>query len=211
MSLRKIALGFALAGMLGATGAVAENEGSFVGGQIASSSIDTSYKINGPIYTGQRITFTGSGDKSGTRLGVVYGKYFSIDEDMGFRTYGLADFGDSLYNINANADFLYTFVKFEKVEIRGFAGAYVGGVVATFDQTANFGDNEKDFFWGIDAGLNVGARFVIAERHGIDLFYRYGFLEPESTTKRASNYGADIENTWKIQQSLAGIRYTFSF
>ena len=30
MSLRKIALGFALAGIVGATSAVAENEGSFV-------------------------------------------------------------------------------------------------------------------------------------------------------------------------------------
>ena len=211
MSLRKIALGFALAGIVGATGAVAENEGSFVGGQITSSTIDTSYKINGPTATGQRLTFAGSGDKSGTRFGVVYGKYFAIDEDMGFRTYGLGDLGDSLYNVNANADFLYTFVKFEKVEIRGFVGAYVGAVLATFDQTANFGDDEKDFFWGIDAGMNIGARFVIAERHGIDLFYRYGFLEPESTTKRASNYGADIENTWKIKQSSTGLRYTFSF
>ena len=218
MSIKKIVLGFALAGILGATSMVAENEGSFVGGQIASSWVDTTYTINATnSNNGMSGSWTGAGaGKSGSRLGIVYGSYAAIDEDMGYRIYGLGDLGDSLYNINANADFLYTFVKFEKVEIRGFVGAYVGAVFATDLEipaaifTYN-GKTEKDFFWGIDAGLNIGARFVIAERHGIDLFYRYGFLEPESETTHDYQGGYSTTNTWKIKQSSSGIRYTFSF
>lgn len=215
MSIKKIALGFALAGIVGASSMLAENEGSFVGVQIGSSSVDMSYKMDmtngGEAYQ----SYSGSGEgKSGSRFGAIYGKYFAIDEDMGYRGYVFADLGDSLYNINGNMDFLYTFVKFEKVEIRGFVGAYVGAVLANNFKTGYYleGKDMEDFFWGIDAGLNVGARFVIAERHGIDLFYRYGFLEPETKTEHTTSYaGVKAENTWKIQQSLAGVRYTFSF
>ena len=212
MSINKFAVSVALAGILGASSALAENEGSFVGGQLASSWIDTKYSFKVTSdFVGQR-TLSGSGEgKSGSRFGVVYGKYYTIDEDMGYRAYGLADLGDSLYNVNANMDFLYTFVKFDKVEIRGFVGAYVGGVFATFDTSNWWGSDESDdFFWGIDAGLNLGARFVIAQRHGIDLFYRYGFLEPESKTTHNFDNGK-AEDTWKIKQSSSGIRYTFSF
>ena len=219
MSINKFALSVALAGILGASSALAENEGSFVGGQLASSWVDTKISIKSTMTDGTpNTTLTNSAlshlveGKSGSRFGVVYGKYYAIDEDMGYRAYGLADLGNSLYNVNANMDFLYTFVKFDKVEIRGFVGAYVGGVFATFDnaQLKAFDDDTDDFFWGIDAGLNLGARFVIAQRHGIDLFYRYGFLEPESTTTHKFDNGK-TENTWKIKQSSSGIRYTFSF
>lgn len=211
MSINKFAVSVALAGILGASSALAENEGSFVGGQLASSWVDTKYSFKVTSdFVGQR-TLSGSGEgKSGSRFGVVYGKYYAIDEDMGYRAYGLADLGDSLYNVNANMDFLYTFVKLDKVEIRGFVGAYVGGVFATFDTSKWWADEPDDFFWGIDAGLNLGARFVIAQRHGIDLFYRYGFLEPESKTTHNFDYGK-AEDTWKIKQSSSGIRYTFSF
>ena len=212
MSINKFAVSVALAGILGASSALAENEGSFVGGQLASSWVDTKYSFKVTGGTVGQATLSSSGEgKSGSRFGVVYGKYYTIDEDMGYRAYGLADLGDSLYNVNANMDFLYTFVKFDKVEIRGFVGAYVGGVFATFDTTNWWGSDESDdFFWGIDAGLNLGARFVIAQRHGIDLFYRYGLLEPESKTTHNFDRGK-AEDTWKIKQSLSGIRYTFSF
>ena len=212
MSINKFAVSVALAGILGASSALAENEGSFVGGQLASSWVDTKYSFKVTGGTVGQATLSGSGEgKSGSRFGVVYGKYYAIDEDMGYRAYGLADLGDSLYNVNANMDFLYTFVKFEKVEVRGFVGAYVGGVFATFDTTNWWGSDESDdFFWGIDAGLNLGARFVIAQRHGIDLFYRYGLLEPEAKTTHNFDNGK-AEDTWKIKQSSSGIRYTFSF
>ena len=218
MSINKFAVSVALAGILGASSALAENEGSFVGGQLASSWVDTKISIKSTMTDGTpNTTLTNSAlshlveGKSGSRFGVVYGKYYAIDEDMGYRAYGLADLGDSLYNVNANMDFLYTFVKFEKVEVRGFVGAYVGGVFATFDTTNWWGSDESDdFFWGIDAGLNLGARFVIAQRHGIDLFYRYGLLEPEAKTTHNFDNGK-AEDTWKIKQSSSGIRYTFSF
>ena len=212
MGINKLALSLALAGILGASSALAEKEGSFVGGQLGNSWVDTKYSFKVTGGNVGQATLSGSGEgKSGSRFGVVYGKYYTIDEDAGYRTYGLADFGDNLYNINANMDFLYTFVKLEKVEVRGFVGAYVGGVFATFDTSKWWGSDESDdFLYGIDAGLNLGARFIIAKRHGIDLFYRYGFLEAESKTTHNFDNGK-AEDTWKIKQSSSGIRYTFSF
>ena len=201
MSIKKIVLGFALAGILGATSAVAEKEGKFVGLNFGSSSIDSTATYTYGNYGSQ--SATGSASKS--RFGVVFGDYAAIDEDMGYRIYGFADMGDDLYNVNANADFLYTFVKFEKAEIRGFAGAYAGAVVSPEGPTI---DGKKKIFWGIDAGLNIGARVVFLERHGIDAFYRYGFLTPETEWENdAGTYKLKLG----IQQSLAGIRYTFSF
>mgnify|MGYP004509657879 FL=1 len=59
----------------------------------------------------------------------MIGYYLPLDKKMGVRAYVLGDLGKNLYNLNANADFLFTFLKFEKVELRAFAGAYAGGVL----------------------------------------------------------------------------------
>ena len=192
MSINKFALSVALAGILGASSALAENEGSFVGGQLASSWVDTKYTtIASNAYTST--SFSGSGvGKSGSRFGAVYGKYYTIDEDMGYRAYGLADLGDSLYNVNVNMDFLYTFVKFEKVEVRGFVSAYMGGVFITdmeIPYYRNTVSDDKEMTMGIDAGLNASLRVVVVDRHGIDVFYRYGLLEVQ--TENTYNY-----NNW---------------
>lgn len=202
MSLKKIALGFALAGIVGATGAVAEKEGKFVGLNFGSASIDTTVTVTND-YGSQ----SGTASVSKSRFGIVAGDYAAIDEDMGYRIYGFVDMGDDIYNVNANADFLYTFVKFEKAEIRGFAGAYVGAVLSPEGPTI---DGTKQMFWGIDAGMNIGVRVVFLERHGIDAFYRYGFLTPE-TEWDFDTYAGTGKLKWGVQQNLAGIRYTFSF
>ena len=127
MSINKFALSVALAGILGASSALAEKEGSFVGLNFGSASTEvtatTTYDVGGIE------TAIGTGTKS--RFGVVYGNYAPINEQTGYRIYGFADLGDDLYNFNANADFLHTFVKFENGELRGFAGAYAGAVIYT--------------------------------------------------------------------------------
>ncbi len=200
MSINKFALSVALAGILGASSALAENESSFVGLHFGSASIETTatttYDAIGST------SATGTGTKS--RFGVVYGSYAPINEEMGYRIYGFADLGDDLYNFNANADFLYTFVKFEKAEIRGFAGAYAGAVIGTGIKF----DNKDQVFWGIDAGINAGLRVVLLEKHGIEAFYRFGVLTPE--TEWTSQTGGVTQKVG-IKQSLTGIRYTLSF
>ena len=167
MSINKFAVSVALAGILGASSALAENEGSFVGFHFGSASIEGTttftYDAGGSI--------SATGTKS--RFGVVYGSYAPINEEMGYRIYGFADLGDDLYNFNANADFLYTFVKFEKAGLRGFVDAYVGGVFITdmeIPYYRNTVSDDKEMTMGIDAGLNVGLRAVVADRHGIDVF-----------------------------------------
>ena len=200
MSINKFAVSVALAGILGASSALAENEGSFVGLNFGSASIEgtttTTYDAGGSI------SATGTGTKS--RFGVVYGSYAPINEEMGYRIYGFADLGDDLYNFNANADFLHTFVKFENGELRGFAGAYAGAVIYTDIKV----DNKDQVFWGIDAGINAGLRVVLLKKHGIEAFYRLGVLTPETEwTSQIGGYKYKIG----IKQSLTGIRYTFSF
>ena len=199
MSINKFAVSVALAGILGASSALAENEGSFVGLQFGSASIESTTTFT--YDAGGSISATGTASKS--RFGVVYGSYAPINEEMGYRIYGFADLGDDLYNFNANADFLYTFVKFEKAELRGFAGAYAGAVIGT-----GFKVNNKDqIFWGIDAGINAGLRVVLLEKHGIEAFYRFGILTPETEWTSETGNKAKVG----IKQSLAGIRYTISF
>lgn len=170
MSINKFAVSVALAGILGASSALAENEGSFVGLHFGSASIKSTatftYDAGGSV--------SATGTKS--RFGVVYGSYAPINEEMGYRIYGFADLDDDLYNFNANADFLYTFVKFEKAELRGFAGAYAGAVIGTGIKF----DSKDQIFWGIDAGINAGLRVVLLEKHGIEAFYRFGVLTPET-------------------------------
>ena len=199
MSINKLALSLALAGILGASSALAEKEGSFVGLNFGSASTEvtatTTYDAGGSV------SATGTGTKS--RFGVVYGSYAPINEEMGYRIYGFADLGDDLYNFNANADFLHTFVKFENGELRGFAGAYAGAVIYTDIKV----DNKDQVFWGIDAGINAGLRVVLLKKHGIEAFYRFGILTPKIEWTSETGNKAKVG----IKQSLAGIRYTFSF
>ena len=49
--------------------------------------------------------------------------------------------------------------------------------------------DNKEMTMGIDAGLNVGLRVVVVDRHGIDVFCRYGLLEVQ--TENTYNY-----NNW---------------
>ena len=213
MSIKKIVLGFALVWILGATSAVAEKAGLFAGVQLTKSWIDSSYSVQRYYWWAYPTEGDGE-DKSGLRFGAVVGYYVPLDEKMGVRAYIMGDLGKNLYNLNANADFLFTLLQLEKVEFRVFAGAYVGGVFITDMETPYYRSSvsdDKEMTMGIDAGLNAGLRVVIADRHGIDFFYRYGLLEANIENKYSHWWYGTIKTTWKVQQSQAGIRYTFTF
>ena len=231
MSINKLAASLVLARLLGASSVLADEQpltaasqtsdkaGTFIGVYLGSNAADLKYSFKRQLdNTGYAISASGVGAAtSSSRLGIVSGRYISIDDRMGFRVYGSVDFGDDLYNIAGNADFLYSFLKFEKVELRGFIGAWVGPVIYQQKSFNPLGDSEAatHFIYGVDGGLNVGARVVLFDRHGIELFWRNGFREMETKIEESVelNAGAGTDTTtWKLKQSYqTGIRYTFTF
>lgn len=192
--MKKLALSLALAGIVGATSAVAESEGFFVGGSLANRSIKAEIESN-TLYS-----YGVSGTFSAIKLGIVGGYNQNFTPELGLRYYAHADFLDDTINLNANVDALYSFFKNDQMEVRGFAGLFAG--LASHDWVS-------ESISGFDLGLNLGARFVLLEKHGIELFGKFGFLSQDKDYSYANTVG---KYTYKISQPYQiGVRYTFSF
>ena len=100
-------------------------------------------------------------------------------------------------NYNANVDMLYTLTQSESVELRAFAGAWLGYV--NFEE--NYDDGENN---GLDLGVNAGVRAVFGQKHGVDFYARFGFLT------QSKEYDNMIK--WEVSQPyLIGVRYTYTF
>ena len=207
MSINKFAASLATAGLLVATSAVnavAESKGWFVGGYLAQrgGTIKTETEASSGDYS---TSFSESSSGSGMKYGLVFGKLFAIGDAMGWRAYAAGDLGDSTTNINANADFLYTFAKTESVEFRGFAGAWLGYV------SYNVSGDISGSISGFDAGINAGVRAVFGEKHGVELFGHFGFLSQDKEYD-LSTLSVTSKNTVKFSQPYQiGLRYTFTF
>ena len=185
MSRNKIALSFALAGILGASTALAENEGWFVGGYLTQQQIKT--ESNAWFY---------SGTTTEIKYGILGGYHQGLGEDLGIRYYGAGDLGAHTTNLSANVDVLYSFLKNESLELRGFGGGWLG-----------YANHSTDSVSGFDLGINLGVRAVFAEKHGAELYGHFGFLTQD---KEYSTFGGTT--TLKLSQPYQiGLRYTFSF
>lgn len=181
--MKKLALSVALAGIL-ATSAMAENEGWFIGASLAQHSVSS--KVEEDIGS-----YHFSGTTSGIKYGLLGGYHQTFGENLGARYYAVLDFGNYTTNFNANADALYSFMKNEDMELRGFGGLWLGYV--SYD-----GDIS-----GFDLGLNLGARLIFKEQHGVELFGKFGFLD-----NKEDSYLITIKQSQPYQ---IGLRYTFSF
>ena len=190
MSINKFALSVALAGILGASSALAETSGAFAGVYMGmrGTKAETEVKSNYSWYNG-------STTSSGIKYGILGGYHQSFSDELGLRYYGAADIGDFTTNISANADALYSFTKTESVEFRGFGGAWLG-----------YASHDGDVS-GFDLGINLGVRAVVAQKHGIEFYGHFGFLSQDK------DYGALFgTSTLKLSQPYQiGLRYTFSF
>lgn len=203
----------ALAGLLGATAAVAETDGAFVGVQ-AGYGAD---KITGETPDGYSQTETATGFVYGFLAG--YKQFFT--QNFGARYYGVVNLGNfskdvtdgvdsvkvkvNVWNITANADALYNFVSNESLDFGAFLGLSLGYANHT---VKDFGpDTMKPS--GFDLGINFGLRTNIAQNHGIELYSRFGLLQQK---KEETFYNSDWTVTLKNQQPYAvGLRYVFSF
>ena len=237
MSINKFAVSFALAGILGASSALAETDGAFVGVQFGFGGAKTTNEFC--IFG---VCNTDSKSANALRYGFLAGYKRFFTENFGLRYYGVVDYGAdskidnavtfndvpikfspkiSALNLSANVDALYNFISNDSLEFGAFGGlslAYASyeaknalnltPMIAGHDKPA-FKDFQLSRF---DVGVNVGVRAQIAQKHGVELYGRFAFMENKKEETLFEAEGAKITQTFKAAQPYqVGLRYTFSF
>ena len=242
MSINKFAVSVALAGILGASSALAETSGAFVGVQLGFGGANTK---NGycELGGGMFVCETDSKSASALRYGFLAGYKQFFTENFGLRYYGVVDYGAdfkidnafymgemvnfspkiSALNLSANVDALYNFISNDSLEFGAFGGlslAYASYKAknALMDVTLMMaGDSDKPAFKdfklsGFDMGVNVGVRAQIAQKHGVELYGRFAFMENKKEETLYEEAGGKATQTFKAAQPYqVGLRYTFSF
>ena len=208
MSINKFAVSVALAGILGASSALAETSAGFVGLQGNTGFGGHTTKVETATATG-----TTQGTKTETssyQFGILAGyKHFFVSK-FGLRFYGLLDYantevsGVASTNINAsiNADALFNFISGESWDLGGFGGVSLGygSVEAGTSTTTTTTD-------GMDFGLNVGLRVTFAQHHGLELYGRIGLIGQ----KQVDEAGNLTVTTRNKQDYIGGLRYIYLF
>ena len=241
MSKNKIALNLVVAGILGASSALAETSGAFAGVQFGFGGANTKNELceSGAVSFYE----TDSKSASALRYGFLAGYKQFFTENFGLRYYGVVDYGadfkidnafygDSMVikpspkisalNLSANVDALYNFISNDSLEFGAFGGlslAYASYKAknALIDFTPMMaGGSEpafKDFkLSGFDMGVNVGVRAQIAQKHGVELYGRFAFMENKKEETLIEDADSKVTQTFKAQQPYqVGLRYTFSF
>lgn len=183
----------ALMALLATSNANAENDGFFIGGSLLVSGIQktkSKHEFSGSSFVDKNINLH--------LFSFVLGYTHNLGDKFGLRYYGVIDAnGFFAMNYNANVDMLYTLTQSESVELRAFAGAWLGYV--NFEE--NYDDGENN---GLDLGVNAGVRAVFGQKHGVDFYARFGFLT------QSKEYDKMIK--WEVSQPyLIGVRYTYTF
>lgn len=241
MSINKFAVSVALAGILGASSALAETDGAFVGVQLGFGGANTKNEFC--MSGGTSDYQTDSKFASALRYGFLAGYKQFFTENFGLRYYGVVDYGAadfkidnaiemggktikfspkiSALSLSANVDALYNFISNDSLEFGAFGGlslAYASYEAknALWDLTPILAGGEpafKDFkLSGFDMGVNVGVRAQIAQKHGVELYGRFAFMEKTKEETLFEEADAKTTQTFKASQPYqVGLRYTFSF
>ena len=244
MSINKFAVSVALAGILGASSALAETDGAFAGVQFGLGGANTKNEFC-ESGEGMSVCKTDSKSASALRYGFLAGYKQFFTENFGLRYYGVVDYGAdfkidnavegggqtisfspkiSALNLSANVDALYNFISNDSLEFGAFGGlslAYASYKAknALMDVTPTMtGGSDKPAFKdfklsGFDVGVNVGVRAQIAQKHGVELYGRFAFMEnKKEETLLEDDAGSKMTQTFKAAQPYqVGLRYTFSF
>ena len=232
MSKNKIALSLAVAGVLGASSALAETDGAFVGLQAGYGGLKLKMESEYNDGAGFVEKDSNSISAGGFRYGFVAGYKQFFTPEFGARYYASFDLGTDYkkdqtdekgnkttikvnsYNITANADALYNFISSNDLDLGAFLGlslGYAHHTVKVEEQgaTEKMPDIKPS---GFDLGINFGLRTNIAQNHGIELYSRFGVLQQKKELKNTYEDGYSYTLTYKAQQPYqVGLRYTFSF
>ena len=234
--MRKIGLSLVLVGILGATSAVAEESGVFVGVQAGYGGANGEWTaVDAFTGAGQDYSFK-SNNMSSFRYGLLAGYKHFFTPAFGVRAYANFDLGTkyskdatetvngnaadvslkvNTYNINANVDALYNFITNDALDFGIFGGLSLGYThhKADFELVAG-GDSTKfdGKLSGFDLGINFGFRANIATNHGVELYSRFGVLKHKGDIDELVEEDSPKPLPLKLQQPYqVGLRYTFSF
>ena len=156
MSINKVALSVALAGILGASSALAETDGVFAGVQFGFGGANAKSEY-AAVATDSGVSFGADATKSASsfRYGFLAGYKQFFTEKFGLRYYGVIDFGTQSehkigpsYNVGASAAEAY-FNFTETIKISTL------NLNANVDALYNFKQNDS-FEFGVFGGLSLG-------------------------------------------------------
>ena len=186
MSINKFAVSVALAGILGASSALAETSGAFVGVQfgLGGANAKSEYAIS---TDGQSFEADATKSASSFRYGFLEGYKQFFTEKFGLRYYGVIDFGTqsehkignasgvrdyfnltetikiSTRNLNANVDALYNFEQNDSFEFGVFGGLSLGYTSYKAQSIAINGMNPMNYTYSYKdlsaSGFDFGINF----------------------------------------------------
>ena len=235
--MRKIGLSLVLVGILGATNAVAEESGAFIGVQAGYGSANGKWTATEEMTQGEAVSAKFK-NMSSFRYGLLAGYKHFFTPAFGVRAYANFDLGTkyskdatetvngnaadvslkvNTYNINANVDALYNFITNDALDFGIFGGLSLGYThhKADFELVAG-GDSTKfdGKLSGFDLGINFGFRANIATNHGVELYSRFGVLQfkDDVSYTDAEDATFSLKAPFELRQPYqVGLRYTFSF
>ncbi len=182
----------AFLGLLVATCAVAEQNAWFVGGQGSFAQHKSSHALS------WNIQLIGQIDRdttnTGLKLGILGGYKQFFTPEFGLRYYAKYSRGNSYNTTDINVDALYNLPFGDDKNFGVFAGLGLGfaSYIASTAET------------GFDYAINLGARYLLSEKHSLEGFARIGLSEHEKVVAR--------DFTFKNSQPLeVGVRYIYSF
>ena len=186
MSINKFAVSVALAGILGASSALAETSGAFVGVQfgLGGANAKSEYAIS---IDGQSLGADATKSASSFRYGFLEGYKQFFTEKFGLRYYGVIDFGTqsehkignasgvggsfnltetikiSTLNLNANVDALYNFEQNDSFDFGVFGGLSLGYTSYKAQSIAINGMNPMNYTYSYKdlsaSGFDFGINF----------------------------------------------------
>ena len=228
MSINKFMLSLAAAGILGASSAVAETSGAFVGVQAGYSTLKVKFGSENDDGAGNKFESSMPTDANGFRYGFVAGYKQFFTPEFGVRYYASVDLGADYkkdvtenfrirvksYNIAANADTIYNFISGNDLDFGAFLGLSLGYANHKMKMQPQGATEEPPIIKpsGFDAGINFGLRANIAQNHGIELYSRFALLQQKEERKEVFDFGGYESASYKIQQAYQiGLRYSFNF
>ncbi|WP_185900170.1 outer membrane beta-barrel protein [Campylobacter sp. MIT 99-7217] len=200
--MKKIASSVILASSLLSCTAFAEEAGFFIGANTAYGSIK-------------------AGDTSGFnayRFGLVGGYKQFFTEEFGARYYLNLDTGTKYtkgsnnsqiqrFDLGLNVDALYNFLQSNDLEYGVFGGLSLDYAMNEEKLKRIDGPDGQ----GLDLGINFGLRLNYAQKHGVELFSRFGLTgvklgKPDDSTQISPYSDEKIQTPYAV-----GLRYTYSF
>ncbi len=200
MSINKVAVSVALAGILGASSALAETDGAFAGVQFGfgGANAKSEYAV---VATDSGVSYRADATKSASsfRYGFLAGYKQFFTEKFGLRYYGVIDFGTQSehkigpsYNVGASAAEAY-FNFTETIKISTL------NLNANVDALYNFKQNDS-FEFGVFGGLSLGYTSYKAQSVAINE------LNPTNSTysyKDLSASGFDFGINFGLRANIA--------